>query len=247
MEYLVMRLYGPIASWGDVAIGESRHSQYGPSKSAVMGMVAAALGIKREDEQQHIALNQNYQLATALQSGYLLRDYHTVTAADSVGKFRYRTRRDELTVGHDRLHTVLTSREYRTDAYALIAIKSTEQSPYPLQQLASALLQPVFIPYLGRKACPLAAPLEPQCIEAEDFQSAFLQYQPTIAVHTDYSFELLDYFWEGELNDFSSNNDELSSALSIVSHDQLLSRKRWQFSQRQVFHLHVSEGAHVSV
>ncbi len=152
MEYLVMRLYGPMASWGDIAIGESRHSHYGPTKAAVMGLVAATLGLKREQEAQHLALNRGYQLATEVQAGQLLRDYHTVQAPDKVGKFQYRTRRDELILGRDRLGTVLSTREYRTDACALVALKANDNAPYSLQQLMDAITRPVFVPYLGRKA-----------------------------------------------------------------------------------------------
>src|SRR6266699_2816470 len=48
-EYLVFRLYGPMCSWGDIAVGEVRPSTMHPSKSAILGLVAAALGLKRPD------------------------------------------------------------------------------------------------------------------------------------------------------------------------------------------------------
>ena len=33
MNYLVFRLYGPMASWGEIAVGENRHSARYPGKS----------------------------------------------------------------------------------------------------------------------------------------------------------------------------------------------------------------------
>jgi CRISPR system Cascade subunit CasD len=36
MEYLLFRLYGPMASWGEIAVGEMRHSEVKPSKSALL-------------------------------------------------------------------------------------------------------------------------------------------------------------------------------------------------------------------
>ncbi|MCV6614557.1 MAG: CRISPR-associated protein Cas5, partial [Cellvibrionaceae bacterium] len=51
MDYLVFRLYGAMASWGQPAVGETRHSGTYPSKSAVTGLLGAALGIKRSQEQ----------------------------------------------------------------------------------------------------------------------------------------------------------------------------------------------------
>ena len=49
-DFLVFQLYGALASWGDIAVGEYRPSQGHPSKSAITGLLAAALGIEREDD-----------------------------------------------------------------------------------------------------------------------------------------------------------------------------------------------------
>ena len=110
MEHLTFRLYGPMASWGEIAVGESRHTDYYPSKSAIIGLLGAALGLRREEEEAHQNLANAYLQATkVLRSGQLLKDYHTAQAPDSAGKFRYRTRRDEIVKGRDRLGTVLSS------------------------------------------------------------------------------------------------------------------------------------------
>jgi len=74
-DYLVFQLYGPLASWGDIAVGETRPSALTPSRSAILGLLAAALGLKRPDtakseperedwEQAHAALAQGYGLAS---------------------------------------------------------------------------------------------------------------------------------------------------------------------------------------
>jgi CRISPR system Cascade subunit CasD len=36
-DYLLFRLYGPLAAWGDIAVGEYRPSFAHPSKSAIIG------------------------------------------------------------------------------------------------------------------------------------------------------------------------------------------------------------------
>jgi CRISPR system Cascade subunit CasD len=51
-QYLVFQLHGPMASWGVDAPGEVRHSHELPSRSALLGLLAAALGIRREEEQR---------------------------------------------------------------------------------------------------------------------------------------------------------------------------------------------------
>lgn len=61
-EYLLFQLYGPVSSWGDIAVGEYRPSYERPSKSAVLGLLAAARGVKRPntgaDEIERQALDE---------------------------------------------------------------------------------------------------------------------------------------------------------------------------------------------
>ncbi|MGB0732926.1 MAG: type I-E CRISPR-associated protein Cas5/CasD [Pontibacterium sp.] len=235
MDYLVFRLYGPMVSWGDIAVGETRNTHHGPTKSAILGLVAGCLGIERGEEETHLAMASGYQLATAVQAGSTLRDYHTVQAPDSVGKFTYRSRRDELTIGKDRLGTVLSSRTYRTDAHALVVLRCTDTAPFTLAQLQSALQQPKFIPFLGRKSCPLAAPMAPSIISAESIQSALDKYDPIIGIKP-YEPQSFDIYWEGEQHDFAPlDNLQMHRIAQIELYDQLKSRKRWQFEARRVW------------
>ena len=109
MDILVFRLYGPMASWGEIAVGEIRHTANYPGKSAIIGLLGAALGIARDEEEKQQQLQQGYALAVELLTGgNLLRDYHTTQVPDSVGKFTYRTRRDELILGKERLGTIVS-------------------------------------------------------------------------------------------------------------------------------------------
>src|SRR5256885_4103212 len=70
-DYLVFRLYGPMCSWGDIAVGEVRPSTVPPSKSAILGLIAAALGTKRpnmaHDDAERSALEATH---SALAQGY---------------------------------------------------------------------------------------------------------------------------------------------------------------------------------
>lgn len=253
MDILVFRLYGPMASWGEIAVGESRHSANYPGKSAVLGLLGAALGIKRDDEEKQQQLQQGYTLAVELLTpGHLLRDYHTTQVPDSVGKFIYRTRRDELVLGRERLGTILSSREYRTDAMALVAVRALPDAPFTLADILDALLQPKYHLYLGRKSCPLAAPLSPQLLtDQPNYLAAFKAYQhkpmlPT-SIASDGTLAQRDhdwlgrpndrhYYWEGRPEDFSDTLD-LSRRQTRTRHDQPLSRKRWQFVPRQEHYL----------
>ncbi len=177
MDYLLFRLYGPLASWGEIAVGESRHTAAYPSKSAIIGLLGAALGIRRDEEEKQQALAEGYQFAVkVLSTGQLLRDYHTVQVPDSTGSVHYRSRRDELIIGKSRLGTILSSREYLCDAFALVAVKPLEAAPYTLAKLAEHLLEPRFHLYLGRKSCPLAAPLNPRIKAGKSFGQVLDEY-----------------------------------------------------------------------
>lgn len=268
MDYLLFRLYGPLASWGEIAVGESRHSAVYPGKSALLGLLAAALGIRRDEEDRQAALAAGYRFAVkVLSSGHPLRDYHTTQAPDTVGKFVYRTRRDELTAGKSRLGTILSSREYRCDALSLVAVAAKDSAPYSLGEIKDALLKPRFQLYLGRKSCPLAAPLNPLVQPAKGFGEALDNYPFGALFISDYlrrkaeqgnlnSSRLADapilsglsredaytfdyghpparYYWEGEAHD-------LSPQQTLTRHDQPLSRKRWQFTQRTEY-LHIGK------
>jgi len=258
MDYLLFRLYGPMASWGEIAVGETRHTASYPGKSAIIGLLAAALGIKRSDVEKQLQLQQGYALAVEVYSqGSLLRDYHTTQVPDSVGNFTYRTRRDELVLGKARLGTILSSREYRTDALSLVAIKALPNAPYDLQAIKEHLEKPIFHIYLGRKSCPLAVPMNPQISEnKKNYYEAFNAYEhkPMMPTNKDcegalsgrdaYWLGPVDtrhYYWDGEASDFSDTID-LNRMQTRTRHDQPLSRTRWQFSPRQEHYFYLSGG-----
>ncbi|PUA30071.1 MAG: type I-E CRISPR-associated protein Cas5/CasD [Cellvibrio sp. 79] len=248
MEFLVFRLYGPMASWGEIAVGEARHSAIYPSKSAIIGLLAAALGIRREQEELQKKLTAGYwQAIKLLKAGQVLKDYHTAQAPDSVGRFRYRTRRDELIHGKERLGTVLSSREYRTDAQAIVAIKALDAAPYELKSLQQALQLPKFHLYLGRKSCPLAAPLDVQLITADNFRMALDAYvlKDLLIDASEWQSDarwlpkdkLIHYYWEGDLQGFSIEDAEFNfqQVQKLSRYDMPSSRRRWQFSPRSEY------------
>lgn len=233
MKHLVFRLYGPLAAWGEIAVGESRHSAVYPSKSALLGLLAAALGIRRNEEERQVALVNGYQFAVkVLRSGSLLRDYHTTQVPDSVGKVVYRTRREELLRGKARLGTILSSREYRCDAMALVAVRANDGAPFDLDTIREKLRKPEFHLYLGRKSCPLAAPLDPVVGNWSSFGQAFdeVEIKPLMIKPDDEQRWIPEqtpvrYYWEGE-------DSSLKAQQVLTRHDQPLSRTRWQFTQR---------------
>ncbi|AMC33242.1 type I-E CRISPR-associated protein Cas5/CasD [Janthinobacterium sp. B9-8] len=233
-QYLVFRLYGAMASFGEIAVGELRHSAVYPSRSALLGLLAAALGIPRSDEAGQQALINGYRFGVKLiASGTPLRDYHTVQSPAISKKITYRTRKQEM-ADKDKLSTILTSREYRTDGLYMVAVDALNDAPFSLQQLAGALDKPIFQLYLGRKSCPLALPLAAIVAEFESLkmaldsrdQQALLPEMLAVsrALRLDRSPR---YFWEQGMD------SGMDATLTQTRSDQPLSRARWQFAPRQ--------------
>lgn len=182
-EHLLFTLYGPMQSWGTAAaVGEERPTAGQPTRSAVLGLVAGALGIRRDEEAQLAALTCGYGVAVAtLAAGKRFTDYHTVQVASAASKRVYRTRRDELggmLPNGEEPNTILSSREYLADAVFVACLWAQPHAPHTLAHLRNALLEPVFVPSLGRKACPLALPLDPTLVQASDAAKALMAYTP---------------------------------------------------------------------
>ena len=241
MDFLVFQLQATLSSWGDTAVGEYRGSYEHPGESALIGLLGAALGIRREDEVAHAALRQGYGFAVGVQSGgKLLRDYHTaqVPGRAALKGRPHATRRDELGVPKDDLNTILSTRDYRQEAASLIAIQPRSDAPYSLEVLADALRKPRFVLYLGRKSCPPAAPLHPVVITADSALAAFEEYRKRLNdqrdAHKDRHGrlplepigELIRLVW-GDGVEAGTAAD-----LSAPRKDRLIRRQGWQFGDR---------------
>ncbi len=172
MNWLLFDMAGSLASFGGVAPGQIRDTELLPSRSAILGLLCASLGIEREDSAQQRAMSTGLLFAArANADATLQRDYHTAQAPPQAAlKGRpCLTRRDELSVPKDQLNTVLSDRYYYADYAAVVGI-STDQ--LRLQQLLAALSAPKFALFLGRKSCPLAWPMDPHCVQAPTFADA---------------------------------------------------------------------------
>ena len=237
-DFLVFQLYGALTSWGDIAVGGYRPSQGQPSKSAITGLLAAALGIDREDDTVHVKLGQHYGVEVCVRTaGEFLRDYHTTQVPG--GEREYISRREELLTDKLNLNTILSQRDYRTDAFYQIAlwVSKQEDAPYTLEKLKHALEQPKFGLYLGRKSCPASLPLSPVIMSGVTLKQAFDEYplnkaQPWIKKLG--VSGLTSYFWEHR----GLKTEELGMVYSMTypRRDQVLSRKRWQFAARDEYY-----------
>lgn len=243
MRFLGFRLYGPLVSFGDVAVGERRPSLGAPGRSMVLGLVGCCLGVRREDEERQAALDCSFGVATRTDAvGELLVDYHTAQAPDgprvaarSKALGPVATRREEVHATFDRngvphaLDTQLSQRQYRTDAAFAICLWTRDAAAlWSLEQVAERLKEPVFAPFAGRKGAALAMLFEPQVVIATDPVSALR----TLTFGLDWVLGpvLRDakertYRWDGDWAGLKPERTE-------VRRDRVHSRARWQFITR---------------
>jgi CRISPR system Cascade subunit CasD len=185
-DYLVFTLAAPLASFGAVAVGERRPSWDRPSKSQIIGLVAAALGIERAQETRLAELTAGLGYAVRIDDpGRPAIDYHTAQApkepslrrrAKEVGPAR--TRSDELAC--DDIKTILSRREFRTGSVHTAALWRMGEGVPSLAEMAQALTTPTFVPYAGRKAHALMLPMAPRLVQAATIEAAFDAYDQVL-------------------------------------------------------------------
>lgn len=137
MTTLLLRLAAPLQSWGTSSRFTRRATDRAPSKSAVIGLLAAAEGRRRTDSIEHL-LDLRFAVRTE-QPGQLERDFQTAT------------RRGERTP------VSVSTRHYLADAVFLAAVEGDRAL---LEGLREALRHPHFPLSLGRRSCPPAGPVE---------------------------------------------------------------------------------------
>ncbi|MBV1916047.1 MAG: type I-E CRISPR-associated protein Cas5/CasD [Pseudomonadales bacterium] len=238
-DYLVFQLYAPLVSWGDQAVGQERPTADHPSRSALLGLLAAALGIDRSDETQQQKLADCCHFGIKLYSpGLAMRDFHTAQVPPTNKKVKHLyTRKDEL--AETKIGTILSFRSYQQDSFNVAAVWLDGESHYSLAQLSEALKAPHFHLYLGRKACPLAAPLSPQLKQCESMKQALDEYSPAVELQPLARNSAPRYYWE------PSDHSGLTETYRVPRYDQPISRQRWQFSSREEAVYLSGEGSHV--
>ncbi|MDR1663956.1 MAG: type I-E CRISPR-associated protein Cas5/CasD [Clostridiales bacterium] len=179
MSTLLLRLSSPLQSWGAENKFERRLTHREPTKSGVVGLLAAALGIRREGGGSPYRLDDLAALRFGVrvdQPGQMLKDYHVVLDENNVPKY-------------------VTERYYLADAVFLVGL---EGDGVLLRALDSAVRSPYFPLYLGRRSCPPTGkvslgiqekPLEDALREAEwqagDWYQKKCQYKASLALVLD--------------------------------------------------------------
>jgi CRISPR system Cascade subunit CasD len=158
VSVLLLRLAGPMQSWGVLSRFGHRDTGTEPSKSGVVGMLCAALGVPRDDDATVAELSACPMGVRVLREGTLCADFHTVGAGIVPGRPYGVARADGSPGG-----VLLSAREYLAEADFVVALQSDDAAL--LDRLDRALRQPVWPLFLGRRsyvpAVPPALGIEP--------------------------------------------------------------------------------------
>jgi CRISPR system Cascade subunit CasD len=235
-SFLLITLAAPLASFGELAGHERRGGRERPGKSALTGLLGAALGVRREDHESQQALAETIETGVRVDNpGHALQDFHTTQTISSKNNFHPQTRAEAL--AHGERNTILTRRDYRADVLYTAAYQPLAACPWTLEQMAGAMRKPFFTLCLGRKSCPLSLPLNPRIIEAENMLAALEHHA---ALHDDSKQTVLrNAVSKGRTAPYIaisataiSEQDNRAPRLERTS-DQPLDRLRWHFAERR--------------
>ena len=154
MPTLLLRLEGPMQSWGDESKFEYRRTRREPTKSGVTGMIASALGRRRTEPIDDLA---------SLRFGVRV-DREGVNTADydyQITRAAKRTKTGYIEVGYGEYEiedkqTVLSNRYYLYDASFVAGLEGDEEL---LNSIAYAIQHPMWPLFLGRRSCPPSKPV----------------------------------------------------------------------------------------
>jgi CRISPR system Cascade subunit CasD len=226
-RYLTFQLYAPLSSWGEPAVGEKRNSARHPSKSAVLGLVAAAMGYRRQSDEPHLELQDSLSFGVKLVGeAFPTSDYHTIQPEKKRNRHVHK-RKDEIQGIESKAQ--LSYRQYRQDALNVVALWNTDNAQIGLHEILSSLKQPKFSLFVGRKSCPLALPLNPILGEHDSLKTALDSYPTDPALTYPPSQRVDGYFWE------QTDHAGQEAHYTVSRSDQILSRERWQHGPRTEF------------
>ena len=142
MPTLLLRLVSPMQSWGTTSRFDQRDTGKEPSKSGVIGLLAAAMGIERENWSDlkpltHLSMGVRHD-----RPGAPKRDYQTAgcAATDTIIKADGTQAKDG----------VVSDRFYLADAAFLVGVEGSDRAL--LAKCHAALCNPVWPLALGRKS-----------------------------------------------------------------------------------------------
>jgi CRISPR system Cascade subunit CasD len=183
MKILILKLEGPLVSFGDVAVDEIRPTAHHPFKSMIVGLLGNALGYRRTDPVSLERLQAGFSMASRIdRPARVMTDYQTVwIGADEssrpsfVKKGGWTSRPVHVRSSGD--DTMQVYRDYLVDTSVTIALSFFE--PELFEGVADKLKRPERPLFLGRKSCLPSRPVFEGVVEAGSLIEALQRYALT--------------------------------------------------------------------
>jgi CRISPR system Cascade subunit CasD len=135
LKTLLLRLNAPMQSWGSASMYDYRDSDDMPTKSGVIGIIAAALGRKRDDSVEDLC---TLKFGVRIDApGSRMTDFQITNMG--------------ITNKGKKLNSNLSRRVYLCDATFLVGLASEDEEL--LNKIEKGCNNPIFSIFLGRKSC----------------------------------------------------------------------------------------------
>ena len=151
---VLLRLEGPLQSWGDGSRFLLRRTMDAPTKSGVLGLICCALGLGRREASRRLHELALLRMAVRIdRPGSRQWDYHTAGAGYGMLTAERKVKKTQTTGEYE---TLVSRREYLSDASFLVGLQGESAL---IEEVAQALGCPRWPTYLGRKPCAPAVPV----------------------------------------------------------------------------------------
>ena len=168
MKFLALYLRAPMQSWGASSKFGDRGTLDAPTRSGLLGLIAAACGIDKNDEAHDREwLAQAAKLTVtifAFRRGNRMTDYHTVGARYDKDN-PWQKRMIPTTADGKPRGTDLTHRDYLTDSVFGAVLSGDDDL---VAEMAAGLANPVWGVWLGRKSCIPTEPILSGVFDSEE-------------------------------------------------------------------------------
>jgi CRISPR system Cascade subunit CasD len=203
-------------SFGNAARAALRTTDQSPTKSAILGMIACAQGIERDDQAHHQRLANTIKMACvqlqlegASVSPPPLRDYHLIRCF----KGYVTTRQEELDPQSPKTDSLTSERYYLQDQTWVVLLQVPDED---VDGIIAALQRPYWPIYFGRKSCPPSAPLNPRVLQSTTPRECLEEAVASSFYYLDRTVVPGQVFWD---EDFGLEGSRRSTFRRDVPHD----------------------------
>ncbi len=216
---LLLRLEGPLQSWGLRARWDVRDTHTEPTKSGIVGLLACALGYPKGDPRMESQLYQGLLFGVRVDKpGNIRKDYQTVSGflPTAEGSFKHSgvQTAKKLTILQQRWDavpaTIVTPHYYLEDASFLAALQERPTHSGIINECSEALRNPKWPLFLGRKCCIPSLPIRYKYTNEYSSLLEALRSEPISEASKRKIGDKLRVYFDSDLHDYSTTSPHSS-------------------------------------